>query len=697
MSVPTRSKVWMLIAILGILPTAVRAESELIGHPAPAFVLPTLGQDAYVHSDTLFDVYGATILTFWTTHCAECTHRLERFQELYDWGEPKGLNVVVINFDDHPTARTRMLADATSPRLLHMYDPGGQVSGVYGAGSHSFTAFVVDEMGVIRAEYPEIMPDAIAGLRPEIDHMLNAALDGGMKPPAATGRPGLLEELALIKHQKLELHGRGRLRWMQIDTTGVGAVGSHGEPLAPGASLRHRMDLELSYQITPSLKAGGLIRLSNEGDAVLRSGPDYFSHAGGTAFIHHSARGRLPLLGGFRSQAIGGYYQISLTPLTLMRWDQNDTPISGGQRTQGCGVCGGDAGMAGFIRSESLEKLGPDLSFEGARLDVTFAKQVDLLAFYARPQTPNPDPSEGGCCDTPLEETYYLQQLYGGRLGVHFSIPWSPEPVALAGMAMLVNEDENSPSCDHNCMQASPYRNRLLGGSAEVPLHGRTTVEGEVVASLWTQDKDATACGSSCDWDGTGARIELTHEIRTGDEDDLRARLKAAFIDVSGNFYAAYSALSYESNLQGFRAACRIDWGAIGLGGFFKQMEPKQELSGPAYADPLTQRKRTASLWADAVLWPGGVVMAGMVSEDRDLYDDDFSKRPQYVGELGPQASTTLIFSAEQEIAPQCTMMAEVEWSDGEWLEARSVGGSLAEVTQEYTSTVVRVMADVEF
>jgi peroxiredoxin len=684
--------------------SAAGREEGMIGTPAPHFVLPLMSQEGEVASDTLFYAYGATLLTFWTTHCAECTRRVETCQELLDWGARDGLSVVGINFDEYPTAKMRLLAQNAAPRMMHLYDPGGRLAATYGAGAHSFSAFILDEQGVVRAVHHDIMPDGLAALRPALARLLAEAL--GEEPeitpavparvlsPAAAGAhdwPGLLSQ------GRIALHGRGRLRWMHIDTTGVGAAGANGEPLQPGASLRHRMELELSYEITPHLHAGGLIRLSNEGEMVLRSGPDYLSNGWGSLFIHHEARGSLPVVRTYASSLVAGYYRTHMTPLTLMRWDEDDTPISGGQRAQGCGVCGGDAGLAGFIRSESLEELSPDLALEGARWDLTLAGLLDIHALYARPQTPHPaDPAQ--CCDLSIDrnDTYYHQDLYAARAVSHLALPWTAEPLEIAGTALAVIDDPDNPSCVATCMREASDA-RVLAADAWLPLPGMLALEGEFAASRWTPDKEGAP---DAHHDGTAYRLGMAYEMRASSGDaifglsleGLMARFEAAYQRLGNDFFSPYSALSYETNLQGWRVALRADWGDVGIGGFYKWQEPIMDVARPSFAAPVDNEKITASSWVDAALWPGGVVMAGVVFERRDIYIPD----AVYGDVLGPYERQTLILSLTQELAPRCTLMGEVEWLDGEWHEGVTPA-PIYEVTHEYTSTVARVLVDVEF
>ena len=678
-------------------------EDCLLNKQAPPFILPVLGEETYVESDTLFEGAALTLLAFWTTHCTECSHRMEACQELFDWGLEDGLNVVGVNFDENTSSKMKSVAHRAAPRVQHLYDVGGRITAEYKAGSYSFSVFLVDESGRIRSVHHDVMPNRFRSMKPELTLLMNEAFGDfddknpndsddtdNLAPVTRSERSAaLLAEFSSKTQNKIELHARGRLRWMNIDTTGVGAVGANNEPLTPGNSLRHRIDLELSYHISPALAAGALIRLSNEGGQVLRSGPDYLSNERGSIFINHKTRWQLPLLGRVQSNLIGGYYQIALTPLTLMRWDQSDTPVSGGS-----------AGAAGFIRSESLEQLGADLGFEGARWNLTINDRIDFLALYARPQTPSPD-DPLLCCELEPAESFYHQDLYATRLGGNIGLPWTIEPFELAATAVLVVEDENQPTCVTGCMDHDPYNNRVISFDALLPLPGRLSIASELALSDWTTHKKADPDFSLT---ASAVQIVLAKEIRIPTDlflagmmlDNLTGHLEVAYQRIESDFFSPYGALSLESNRQGLRASARFDWGPLGLGIFYKQLEkitPRsaQEYGYPRLGDTSGDTHTTWSVWADAALWAGGVAMIGTVRESKTLYETAGTNN-----EMGPQERSSLILNLEQELAPNCSIMAEAELLDGEWQEY--LGSSPpAGAIREYESRIVRVMMEIEF
>jgi hypothetical protein len=369
-----------------------------------------------------------------------------------------------------------------------------------------------------------------------------------------------------------------------------------------------------------------------------------------------------------------------------MRWDENDTPISGGQRASGCGVCGGEAGMAGFIRLESLDRLAPELTLEGARLDMSLMDRVDLTALYARPQTAWPSGRDKSlCCTAELDalDTYYHQELYAGRATAHISLPWCSELLEISGTAVAIEDDAESAPCVISCMSADPFSDRVIACDFLLPLPHRTELYGEAAASWWKPDKQDE---SADPLDGTALQAGVTFDIRPSAGtallgiplDAMMTRIDASYQRFSQNFYSAYSALSYEANLHGPRVFMRMDWGPVGVGGFFKYLTPAVTTEDDSAAEP---KKMTASVWLDGIVWPGGTLMVGGVLEDRNLPTSEVGKEKQKI----------FIASFVQELAPRCSLVLETQLLDG------SRDNKTTDTVEEYTSTTIRAMLDVEF
>jgi len=64
-------------------------------------------------------------------------------------------------------------------------------------------------------------------------------------------------------------------RYLRAATRGEIAEGPYGEEVQPGNDLLYRFLLEASMRVTGNLRAGGLLRVSNEPEEVLDFGPEY--------------------------------------------------------------------------------------------------------------------------------------------------------------------------------------------------------------------------------------------------------------------------------------------------------------------------------------------------------------------------------------------------------------------------------------
>ncbi|MGD9401368.1 MAG: hypothetical protein PVF95_03750, partial [bacterium] len=200
---------------------------------------------------------------------------------------------------------------------------------------------------------------------------LAAALAAGLLAGTASASP--LDEI--------DFSSDIRLRWRWVDSGTPGPLRStYGEFIQRGISLKHRFVFDLAYPVTPEIRVGGRVRVSNEPERVLVTGPDYYSSEYGSAFIAYET----PSL---RSRF--GFYETNYTPLTLMRWDLKDDAEGGG-----CAVCSSTPGTAGAILGESLEILGPVLTFEGVRFQASHGSALGLDAFYARPKAAGGDEYE---------------------------------------------------------------------------------------------------------------------------------------------------------------------------------------------------------------------------------------------------------------------------------------------------------------
>ena len=276
----------------------------------------------------------------------------------------------------------------------------------------------------------------------------------------------------------------------------------------------------------------------------------------GSAFAEVEAAGFLVRL---------GYFDISMTPITLMRWDWDDNPRIGGDA--GCG-CGGAA--AGVLLLESLEELGPVLTFEGA-LATYSASDFEASVFYAIPrraiETDYTAYRYGG-----EERARYSQEIAGaelrwqrfdGRTGSF----WKAEAHAIASF-------ENKNSVDFfglGYYAPDPWmQTRTLSFTGEAPIARYARLRGEIIA--WNDTKEEGILNQNLEYvdetrTGSGGIGGIAIDVRPG------ASLLVDYLRLSRDFLTPYSALSYEANTEGLRASARAPLGdLVSIDLFYKRL-----------------------------------------------------------------------------------------------------------------------------
>jgi hypothetical protein len=331
---------------------------------------------------------------------------------------------------------------------------------------------------------------------------------------------------SLAGGEDLDITGNVRLRLRYVDSGSTDSLfGTYGEFLRRGISQKHRFILEAIYPLAGAVKVGGLVRVSNEDPEVIRSGPEYLASEFGSAFIAYETP---DLMGRF------GYYSLAYTPLTLMRWDVRDDPEGGGG---GCAVCGGP-GVAGAILGETLEELGPDLTFEGLNIKFAPHEAIALDGHLARPS---------------ISGEPYPVVTYGGRAA--FKQYWQRAGSFLDLSAHVVRSEDDRKSLegDDEDPLGTTFANTVYGFSWSVPILHRTSIEGE-----WTvtdsEGRDlSTIFLPPWNVKGKGGIFSLSAGLRN----DLN--VEASYVYLSPNWDSFFRALSYSANREGFRA--RVEYG----------------------------------------------------------------------------------------------------------------------------------------
>ena len=519
-----------MVVLAACLVAGSRARAIDPGAPAPPFELTLLDGSGSVRSRELIPAHDRTFIVFWWSSCPHCVEALvacERFHRQYG-GE--GVAVLGINADEGSLLAARGVIEANGIEFPNVHDDGGMVSACYGVPAETFTIFLVGGDGAISDSRIDPQGDIGASL----EEML-------LSPKRPDERGELVEKSpdASDGARGISLRGQQRIRYLCIDARGGSAAGLYGEPVSPGGSMQYRLQVEASKRLTNRLRAGALLRISNEGGDVLESGPEYLGSEWGSAFAEIGA-------GPFRARF--GYFSLFMTPLTLMRWDWDNNPRVGGDT--GCG-CGGAA--AGALLVESLEELGPDLVFEGA-LAAYGRADFEARLFYAIPRR--------------AIETSYTEYRYGGAARARYS-------QEIAGFeARWQHLDGRTGQFWKTGVHAvTTYENRR-----SVDFAGLGYLSTDPWVSTWTVSVTGEAPlvryvrlrGELIGWNRTDERGVLTEDglvnvSREGGggiggvavEKSQRLGLFLDYLRLTRDYYAPFAALSYDPNSEGFRASAR--------------------------------------------------------------------------------------------------------------------------------------------
>jgi peroxiredoxin len=490
------------------------------GDTAPSFELQTIAGDGSVRSGDLFSKYEYTFLVFWRSSCPHCIEALLGCEKFFRTYASATITVIGINADEGDIFEAKGLIESNAITFPQARDAGGIVAASYDVPYATFTVYLVGA----GARVIDARLDPQGDVGTVMEQML------ATRPSASTrGEPA--GEASGISY-----HGLQRIRFLSIDSRGSSASGLYGEPVSPGNSLNYRFQVEASKRLMTHLLAGGLLRISNEGDSVLDSGPQYLGAEWGSAFAEIEAR---------RLHVRLGFYEIFMTPLTLMRWDWDDNPRVGGDAGCGCGA------PAGTLRVESLEELAPPLTFEGA-LASYGTSSFEARLFYAIPRRARKTSYRAYSSGAAERARYALEiggfqgrwQRFDPRAGAF----WKAGVQALASF-----EDEHSYDFHELRYLAadSCTSTRIVTVSSEVPLVRYARLRGELI--VWNRgDKRAVLRG------GRIGNIWLHGSGGIGGiviEKSQRLGLAVDYLRLDPDFFTPFAALSYEPNTEGPRVS----------------------------------------------------------------------------------------------------------------------------------------------
>lgn len=138
---------WLRIVCVALavwLPCGASA-ANLVGQPAPDFVLRSLGSENLRLSEHLGDV---VLINFWATWCGPCRQEMPLLDEIHSKYKLAGLTLLSINIDDN-AERAADMAKALKVSYPVLFDERKEVSRAYQVGSMPLTV-LVDREGVVR-------------------------------------------------------------------------------------------------------------------------------------------------------------------------------------------------------------------------------------------------------------------------------------------------------------------------------------------------------------------------------------------------------------------------------------------------------------------------------------------------------------------------------------------------------------------
>jgi hypothetical protein len=247
-----------------------------------------------------------------------------------------------------------------------------------------------------------------------------------------------------------------------------------------------------------------------------------------------------------------------MTPLTMMRWDWDDNPRTGGDAGCGCGAA------AGVLLVESLEELGPEIMFEGALAAYT-GSNFELRLFYAIPRRAA-ETSYIEYTSTGADPAEYSLETYGfeGLMQVYSS--WTDS--FLRAAIHLTGSWENRRSVDYRGLgYPVPYpwhESAMVSVSCEVPVIPLIEIFGKwlVIPSVGIRGECLAYNRAQEHWP-TGIFDDKDSVSRGGGMAGLVFEApwfsgKADYLRLKPEFYSPFAALSYEPNTEGVRFSSRL-------------------------------------------------------------------------------------------------------------------------------------------
>ncbi len=565
--------------LLGLL-WLVAATAALAQAPLPSALLDApLARLGHADRASLREFLGpdsTLVLILWNTDCPDCLENVAEAGALA--ATLPSLRVLGV-MDDADPWDALAFAEARGLDFPNLHDPGGLFATALGTEGSSFSFALLDGAGGLLALAVDKQPDAAAALRAALAALPAAA------PVGTAPRPGEAAAQAPAAAHFPLVSGSGQLRLAALavgleDRLGEGPCpgepalcacslgGAYGEDLRPLADVLFRLRYELVAQLSPRLRAGAFLRLSNEPVALLAQGPEYLSSERGSAFAEYAT-------GAWSARL--GWTALHFSPLTLQRWDFADNPpVAGTGGAGGCGACGATSHA---LALEALDELGPELTVEGLRLQGSPRPWLSATLAYARPRRAQAFDANA---DPPFA---YRQDLLAGRLALRPPLGRGRR-ATLALHYVAANEDGGSARWPLYAGDARSFvrHGEVYGALLTAPLPGGLELEQEATRSTTRVDRIDARGEAVEDWAYRG-------ELRAALPGSLH--LAAARLRLGPDYGGEYRALSYLPNTEGWRFAAGMRRERWGLALFHKRLT---RCEGPELGTSLAEARSSGVL-----------------------------------------------------------------------------------------------------
>ncbi len=529
---------WIFIFVVALAASAsadsfdnlLQMDMKTLGQDEPASVADFLAEDLLC-------------LVIWDSQCPDC---LENVAQLGSNNPPDGVRLLGINFDDLAWDAEDFIA-ARRLQFPQLHDPDARFAQALNADEFSFSFALLDGAGAIKGIHYDSLDDAPKKLREVVGAIRGASSDYRIKAidPIADG--GIVLEIAEApetlqimetsrRYPIFEHSGQIRTRGLSVSLWGnesdceCGVSGPYGESLAIQKNLLYRASYELIAEIAPGFRAGGKLRVSNEDAIIFEQGPEYLGSEFGSVF------------GEIRQDRLSarmGYFSDHFSPLTLQRWDFADNPPAAGSGGAGCGVCGTTVRGASL---EALDDLGPDITFEGLRVEAAPIRGLRLTSFYGVPQ--RAVASNGMSSGNPFA---YRLDVLGSRL--ELSPPTIAGARAKVALQHLSAHEDGESSLNPPPWLSAIHKSEVWSLSVNLSLGKGFSLSRELAHSFERIDQPG-GLGESVNGSAQQAELSFRPNKAYG--------ASVAWLKLDPEFNSPYRALSYRSNGEGFRVSA--DW-----------------------------------------------------------------------------------------------------------------------------------------